>query len=531
MEKEIIGRGTWLDKVALEILQREESIGRKVDVLRTESGLGASGIPHVGSLGDCARAYGIRLALESQDRKSEYIAFSDDKDGLRKVPAGLPDDLSRYLGFPVSSIPDPFSCHGSYGEHMSSLLQDALDKCGIEYKFYSGTKAYKEGSFNKQIEILLKNAKKVGEIIKEELGQEKYTEVLPYFPVCSSCGRIYTTKAYDFVPEESKVLYQCEGLEIKGKWIGGCKHKGEVDYRTGDGKLSWKVEFAARWAGLGINFEAYGKDIADSVRVNDRICRDILGYGPPFHVQYEMFLDKGGRKISKSTGNVFTPQVWLTYGSPQSLLLLMFKRIVGTRVLSPLDIPQYMTEIDDLEDVYFGGKTVADKMELAKLRGLYEYCWLFKTPSQPSIHVPYNLLVYLAKVAPKGFEIQYITEKLREYGYVKNTVQEDLKKRVEYARSWAEDFVEIQETAVKVSEQERKAITQLIEVLRVESDERTIQNAIFNSAKSVQLETRDFFKLLYRILLGSSEGPKLGSYIVAMGNENVINMLQRAISQ
>jgi len=531
MEKEIIGRGTWLDKVALEILQREESIRREVEVLRTESGLGASGIPHVGSLGDCARAYGIKLALEAQDHKSEYIAFSDDKDGLRKVPAGLPDDLSRYLGFPVSSIPDPFSCHGSYGEHMSSLLLDALDKCGIEYKFYSGMRAYKEGLFNKQIEILLTNAKKVGEIIQEELGQEKYTEVLPYFPVCSNCGRIYTTKAYSFLPEENKILYHCEGLEIKGRWIEGCKNKGEVDYRTGDGKLSWKVEFAARWAGLGINFEAYGKDIADSVRVNDRICREILGYEPPFHVQYEMFLDKGGKKISKSTGNVFTPQVWLNYGSPQSLLLLMFKRIVGTRVLSPLDIPQYMTEMDNLEDVYFGKKTVADKMELAKLRGLYEYCWLFRAPSQPSIHVPYNLLVYLAKVAPKGSEIQYITEKLRGYSYLKNTVTEDLKRRIDYARSWAEDLVEIQEIAVKLSEQERKAITQLIEVLRVERDEKAIQNAIFNNAKSVELEPRSFFKLLYRILFGSSEGPKLGSYIAAMGNENVIETLQRAISQ
>ncbi len=531
MEKEIIGRGTWLDKVAFEILQREKSIGREVDILRTESGLGASGIPHVGSLGDCARAYGIKLALEAQGRKSEYIAFSDDMDGLRKVPAGLPDELSEYLGFPVSSIPDPFSCHGSYGEHMSSLLLDALDKCGIEYKFYSGTKAYKEGLFNEQIEVLLTNAKRVGEIIREELGQEKYTEVLPYFPVCSNCGRIYTTKAHDFLPKEGKILYQCEGLEIKGRWIEGCKHKGEVDYSTGDGKLSWKVEFAARWAGLGINFEAYGKDIADSVRVNDRICKDILGYEAPFHVQYEMFLDKGGKKISKSTGNVFTPQVWLNYGSPQSLLLLMFKRIVGTRVLSPLDIPQYMAEMDELEDFYFGRKTVADKMELAKLRGLYEYCWLFKTPSQPSIHVPYNLLVYLAKVAPRGSEIQYISEKLRGYGYLKDMVPEDLKRRVEYAKGWAEDFIEIQEMPVKFSELEKKAISQLIDALRVERDEKAIQNAIFNSAKSVKLEPRDFFKLLYRILLGSSEGPKLGSYIVAMGNESVIDALQRAISQ
>ncbi len=149
---EIIGRGTWLDKVARDILEREEKLGRHNAILRVESGLGASGIPHLGTFADGARAWGIKMALTTAGAKAEYIAFSDDKDGLRNVPSGLPSSLQKYIGHPVSNIPDPFDCHGSYGQHMSMLLLDSLDKTGIEYKAMSGAQAYKQGLFNRQIE-------------------------------------------------------------------------------------------------------------------------------------------------------------------------------------------------------------------------------------------------------------------------------------------------------------------------------------------------------------------------------------------
>ena len=152
-----------------------------------------------------------------------------------------------------------------------------------------------------------------------------------------------------------------KGLEIRGRLIEGCGHEGEADITKGEGKLTWKGEFAARWKALDIRFEAYGKDIADSVKINDRICREVLCFEPPSHAKYEMFLDKSGKKISKSAGNVFTPQVWFRYGSPQSLLLLMLKRFVGTRTLDVSDIPLYMNELDYLEDVYFGKKQVGEK--------------------------------------------------------------------------------------------------------------------------------------------------------------------------
>lgn len=528
MPEKIIGHGTWYDKTAVKIIEREQKLGRNLDNIRTESGLGASGFPHIGSFADCARSYAVALALREQGFKSEYIAFADDLDGLRKVPAGLPDSLSKYLGYPVTSIPDLYGCHESFGEHMTSLLLESLDQSGIKYTFMSAKHSYEKGLFNEEIKTILSNAKKVGEIVKDEVGQEKFVDVLPYFPICAKCGRIYTTKAHTFLPEENKVLYTCEGLEVRGKMLEGCSHKGEVDIRKGEGKLGWKVEFAARWKALDIRFEPFGKDISDSVRVNDRICNEIFDWAPPFHARYEMYLDKSGKKISKSAGNVFTPQVWFRYGSPQSLLLLTLKRFVGARSLSVTDIPQYMNELDELEDIYFGKKMISDKKEKAKLVGLYKYCMLFDVPSKIGDHVPYNLLTFLAKMAPEGSKAAFILEKLQGYRYGKEGLTNDLKQRIDYALNWSKDFTEITQQTVELTEQEKSAVNDLINALDVDATEDEIQSAVFNIARNNNVKPGKFFKTLYRILLGAPQGPRLGPYVLAMGKENVINALKRA---
>ncbi len=169
----IIGRGTWIDQLASKIIEREKNLGRDLKLLRVESGLGASGIPHVGSLGDAVRAHGIRLALRDNGYPSELIAFSDDLDGLRKVPAGFPDWLEDHIAKPVSAIPDPFSCHSSYGAHMSSILTDALDRCEIPYTFKSGTETYREGILNEQIARILEHSKEIGQQIALMSGQKK----------------------------------------------------------------------------------------------------------------------------------------------------------------------------------------------------------------------------------------------------------------------------------------------------------------------------------------------------------------------
>lgn len=532
MSEAMIGHGTWYDLMAKKVVDRERKLSRSLAKVRTEMGLGASGFPHIGSLGDAARSYSVTLALREEGFVSELVAFCDDKDGLRKVPAGLPKELGRFLGFPVSSIPDPFGCHSSFGNHMSSLLLEALDTCGIEYKYLSAQEVYEKGLLLNEIRTLLLKAKEVGEIVKEEVGQERYTEVLPFFPVCEKCGRIYTTKAFEFDSKTDKVLYNCEGLEIRGKRIEGCGHKGEATI-IGGGKLSWKGEFAARWKALDIRFEAYGKDISDSVRINDRICREILNFEPPSHARYEMFLDKGGKKISKSAGNVFTPQVWFRYGSPQSLLLLMLKRFVGTRTLAVSDIPAYMNELDSLEDIYFGKKPAKDEKELVKLRGLFEHCFVMNPPKEPAIHVPYNLLAFLAKMAPKETREEFLEEKLRSYGYLRNnqSIDDALRRRIEYAFNWVLDFEDIKENVMNLTEKEKNSVSTLIGVLETEDDPDKIQNAVFNIAKNNGVKPSAFFRMLYMILLGTPQGPRLGPYILAMGKPNVKAALKRALGK
>ncbi len=527
----VIGRGTWYDKTAAELIEREKRLGRSLDLIRTESGLGASGFPHIGSLGDALRNYAVAMGVRVQGYDSELVAFSDDKDGLRKVPAGLPEEMEKWLGFPVSSIPDNFGdCHDSFGEHMSSLLLEALDASGADYHFMSGTKVYEDGILNDEIVTLMENAAAAGEIIKEELGQEKYTESLPYFPVCESCGRIYTTRAYEYVPEEHRVLYRCEGMEVKGRWLEGCGHQGEVDVLAGKGKLSWKVEFAARWKALDIRFEAYGKDIADSVRVNDRVCREVLGHEPPMHAQYEMFLDRGGKKISKSAGNVFTPQVWYRYASPQSLNLLIYKRFVGTKSGSVDDIQPHMDELDYIEDIYFGRRKVKDEMERSKLTGLYEYVWMLKPPEEPEVHVPFNLMINLASVAPRGLEAEFIREKLDAYNYLKNGSR-GLDTRIGRALKWVEDFGEAEALDIEVSPEQENAIKMVISALRNADEEDGYQGSVFAAARAEGIKPGSLFRLLYQILLGLPQGPRFGPYVATVGKENVIKELERSIKK
>ncbi|HEY7506090.1 MAG TPA: lysine--tRNA ligase, partial [Nitrososphaera sp.] len=466
-EQVVIGKGTWIDKLADTLVKREKKLGRSLENIKVESGLGASGIPHIGSMGDAVRAYGISLALQNLGFHSELIAYSDDMDGLRKIPAGLPEWLKEHIAKPVSSIPDPFGdCHASYGAHMSSLLLDGLDKAGIKYRFQSGRQAYESGLLATQIDKILQSRERLGQKIAEFVGQEKYTEVLPYFPVCENCGRLYTAVSQDYLPDEKKVVYSCVGSRIGKADVKGCGHKGEADISKGHGKLAWKVEFAARWQALDIRFEAYGKDIMDSVRVNDWVADEILGYSHPLHVKYEMFLDKSGKKISKSAGNVLTPQMWMRYGTPESLLLLLFKRIAGTRSVGLDDVPTLMGEYDEIEDVYFG-KTVEDNpAKLVKTKGLYEYIHKLRPPVKPLPHISYRLIAQQAAVIPAGDDrYEKIIGRLENYGIVKEKT-DDLRRRIILASNWSDDSGgggQDEKYDVQLSENQRKGVGELVE--------------------------------------------------------------------
>jgi lysyl-tRNA synthetase, class I len=528
-EQVIIGRGTWLDKVANDVIEREKGLGRSLANIIVESGLGASGFPHIGSLGDAARAFGVKLALENVGRKSELIAYSDDMDALRKVPAGLPEWLEKEIGKPVSEIRDPFGCHGSFGAHMSSLLLDGLDKVGMKYKFESGYSAYKSGTLVKQIELILNNAEKIGQMIEELTGQKKYLESLPYFPQCENCGRLNVARPYKFDSKELKIYYKCTGDEIGRRWIDGCGHEGAADIRKGEGKLSWKVEFAARWSAFDVRFEAHGKELTDSVKINDWISDNVLGFPHPSHVVYELFQDKAGKKISKSVGNLVTPQKWLTFATPQSLMLVYYKRIVGARNISEEDIPIYMDEYDQLEDLYFGKTKEENKLKEAKLKGVYYYLNLAKPPANPTQHVPYRLLVELAGVAPDQNAVEYISKRLIDYRAVKQ-VDDGILNRISLAMNWQKEF-SLPETEIQITDREKAAIVAVSSKVSTLKDPQEIQTLIFDTARSNGMEPSELFKAMYRLLLGVERGPRLGPYILDIGPAKVAEKLGRVSSR
>ena len=523
-EQEIIGKGTWIDKLASELLEREKSLGRNLDLLKVESGLGASGIPHIGSLGDAVRAYGVKLALENLGYKSELIAYSDDLDGLRKIPEGMKEfELEEHLAKPVSLIPDPYGCHDSYGMHMSSILLDGLDKVGIKYEFRRAVDTYKQGLLKDNIHTILQNSTKIGEKISDLVGQEKYQKYLPYFPVCANCNRLYTAEATEYIADEKKVKYRCHDAEIGSKMIKGCGHEGEADITKDLGKLAWKVEFAARWAAFDIRFEAYGKDIMDSVKVNDWVADEILDFPHPHHVKYEMFLDKGGKKISKSLGNVLTAQRWLEFGSPKSILLLLYKRITGARELGLDDIPSLMNEYNELEDINFGRIKIDNQAKLVKSKGLYEYVNLLNPPKQASTHVNYRLLIELAKIFKENRN-ERVMKKLLDYGVIKNP-EPEIEKLIDLAGNFSDEFDEQEKIEVDLDGTAKKALKILSDALAAEEEPEDIQNTIYQIAKSNDVQPKDFFKILYQIILGTSRGPKIGPFISDIGRKQVAKTL------
>jgi len=519
-EAKIIGRGTWLDKVAADTVAREKALGRSLKLLRVESGLGASGLPHIGSVGDAIRSYGVKLALETAGFKSELVAYSDDFDGLRKVPAGFPSWLNDYISQPVARVPDPFACHGSYAEHVGSLLREALDGLGVEYKFQSGAEAYRKGLLNDQIKVILSRADVIGRKIKEMVGQSKYESTLPYTPVCKQCKRIYVTQSKSYDAKKSSVHYKCEGTKLGTSFVEGCGYEGDTDVTSGEGKLMWKVEFAARWAALDIRFEAYGKEIGDSVKINDWVSENILSYPPPYHARYELFQDMSGKKMSKSVGNLVTPQEWLRYGSPESLRLLMYKRIIGARNVSIDDIPVYMEDFDDLEEYYFSKNRDQNQMKDAKLRGLYEYTTLLKPPASMPPHIPYRLIAQLASVAPRESGEDFVRKRLIAYGMAKE-VSPELARRIGWASAWATKEGKKAPEKAEVTPTVAKALREFASKVPRAKSADEVQTIAFDVLRGNGLKPSEFFPVVYSILVGSDRGPRVGPYVMDAGPENV----------
>ncbi|MBI4182028.1 MAG: lysine--tRNA ligase [Candidatus Aenigmarchaeota archaeon] len=510
----------WADATAREVVE-----AWKADRYRTEMGMGASGVPHIGSVGDGVRSYAVALGIRSLGKESELIAYSDDRDGLRKVPQGFPSSLEKELGKPVSSIPDPFGCHRSFALHVSSLLVEAFERLGVQFTLHRGSEEYQQGTLDREIETILKHAKRAGEIVKETTGSEKFLEALPFLAVCAACGRIYTTRALSY--EKGKVRYVCD-QEFIGKAgnrqvaLQGCGFQGEASIR--EGKLAWKVEFAARWKALDIHFEAYGKDILDSVRCNDAICRELLGREPPVHAFYELFTERGGQKLSKSKGNVFTPQTWMTLGSPESLRLLFLKRLGTSRVVDEDAIPALMDEVDELGKVYRGEIREPNKRELAHKKRLFEYVHSLQ-PAPPGFPVAYTAAVNLARCFPPRARERAMKEILLGTQVPGPQALQDLERRIQYASRFAGEEPPAR-GKVELDAHERKALLDLADALKTLKEADQIQDRIFEIAKARGLRPGDFFKILYKVLIGLERGPRAGRLIELLGPQDARTLLK-----
>lgn len=526
----------WLDKIAREVVDREERLNRGFSVLTVESGIGASGFPHIGSAGDSLRAYGVKLALEDLGRKSRLVAFSDDRDGLRKVPAGVPSEYAKYIGMPVTDIPDPWGCHESYGAHMSSMLIDALDKLGVEYEFYSGTQAYKSGLLDEYVDIILRNHDGIEKIVREEVGTSRPEGWIPYWPVCEECGRIYTTRVIELIPEERKVVYVCD-QEFKG--VRGCGHRGEAKYVRGTGKLPWKWgEFAARWAALGVVFEPHGKDIADSFRVNAKIAKEILGYEPPLTIMYEMFLDATGEKISKSKGNVITPQDWLKYAPPESLRLLMFKRYKGTRAISLERAPEYVEDLERHLRLYWNLDRIPSERDRITVKRLVEYTYLLKGVPKPP-EFTFRSLISVIGLLPWR-ELSYdelfatVSEIIADYyGLDPEGLERDptFKSWFERALNYVRDIrSRIEVERPQIDPACVAAIGRFLGSIDEEMSAEDIQAAAFETCRSAGISPKKFFAAVYTLLVGAPRGPRLGPLVKRLGVGRVKSLIRKSIN-
>lgn len=482
-----------------------------------ETGYGPSGLPHIGTFGEVARTTMVRRAFETlSDIPTKLFAFSDDMDGLRKVPDNVPQQemMAEHLGKPLTSVPDPFGTHESFGHHNNARLRAFLDTFGFEYEFKSATDCYRSGMFDETLLKILRMHDQITGVIKPTLGEARRETYSPFLPVCERTGRVLLAKIAETRPDDGTVVYEDED----GKLI-------ETPVTGGRCKLQWKADWAMRWTALEVDYEMSGKDLIDSVRLSSRICQ-ILGGKPPEGFTYELFLDENGEKISKSRGNGLSVEEWLEYAPPESLSLYMFnsprkaKRLFFDVI--PRHVDDYLTHL-----AKFGEQDDGARLE--------NPAWHIHNgnPPAPDAEITFGLLLNLASVCNTedpavlwGFISRYAAGATPETAPILDNL-------VGYAIAFYRDFVKPNKEYRAPNEQERAAIAELAESLRAlpAADAETIQTEVYEVGKRHEFENlRDWFKALYEVLLGQSQGPRFGSFAALYGKDETIALIERVLA-
>ena len=482
-----------------------------------ETGYGPSGLPHIGTFGEVARTSWVRHAFHQlSDIPTRLFAFSDDMDGLRKVPDNVPnkDMLAPHLGKPLTSIPDPFGTHPSFGEHNNARLKAFLDDFGFSYEFVSSTESYKAGHFDAALLKILERFDAVINVILPTLGEERRRTYSPFLPLCPKTGVVLQVPVIERNVKAGTIVYQ----EDDGT-------KTEVPVTGGHCKLQWKADWAMRWSALDVDYEMSGKDLIESVNLSGKICR-ILDGKPPAGFSYELFLDDNGEKISKSRGNGLTVDEWLRYAPPESLAYFMFQKPKTAKRLYFDVIPRQVDEYTRMLEAY-------DTQEQAKQIDNPAWFIHIGEPTSERAHLSFNILLNLANVChseDKAVLWHFITR------YCPDANPETapmLDRLVEYAINYYQDFVRPNKSYRKASDTEQAALTDLvarIKALPADADAEAIQTEVYAVGQREDFaDLKTWFKALYEILLGQSEGPRMGSFFALFGREETLTLLERAI--
>ena len=499
------------------LTERSEAAPDKGYVL-FETGYGPSGLPHIGTFGEVARTTMVRNAFSLlSDVPTRLFAFSDDMDGLRKVPDNIPNRemVAEHLGKPLTAIPDPFVTHDSFGAHNNARLRGFLDSFGFDYEFKSSTECYRSGLFDPVLRTVLERYDAVIEVILPTLGPERRATYSPFLPVCPDSGQVLQAPVVHRDPAAGTIVYERQdGARVETPVTGGrCK-------------LQWKVDWAMRWVALGVDYEMSGKDLIDSVRLSSRICR-ILGGNPPVGFTYELFLDENAEKISKSKGNGLAVEEWLRYAPPESLSLYMYNKPKAAKRLFFDVIPR---TVDD----YL--QHLASYQDQTTDRGLENPVWHIhggRVPDESS-SLGFGILLNLAAVCHSEDKatLWHFVGRYRPGASPRTAPLLD--RLLDHAVAYYRDFVKPTQTYRPPEANERAALEALVQVLEALPDDaeaEAIQHQVYEVGKGHDFaDLRSWFRALYEILLGQSQGPRLGSFIALYGVPEMVDLIRRALA-
>ncbi len=488
------------------------------DVVTFETGYGPSGLPHIGTFGEVARTSMVRHAFETlSDVPTRLICFSDDLDGLRKVPDNVPnqDMLAGYLKKPLTQVPDPFGKFDSFGHHNNAMLRSFLDRFGFAYDFLSATDCYRSGLFDETLVRVLEEYDRIMQVILPTLGPDRRATYAPVLPICPRTGVVLEVPLAEVRPRSGSVVYRDPETDALV----------EVPVTGGHAKLQWKADWAMRWVALGVDYEMAGKDLIDSVKLSSRIAA-ILGGRPPEGFNYELFLDENGEKISKSKGNGLTIDEWLTYASPESLSLFMFQKPRTAKKLYFDVIPR---QVDD----YFAFLSAYARDEDAKR--VDNPVWHIHAGHPPDADMPVSFAMLLNLVSASNAEDKDVL-----WGFIRRyapgatpETHPKLDELVGYAVRYFQDFVRDTKSFRPATDQERAALADLagrIAALPADADGETIQNEVYAVGKDHGFEPlRAWFGAIYEVLLGQTQGPRFGSFVALYGMDETRALIDRAL--